>query len=67
MVIPNFTSMFEEMGTDLPLATRIMVALSDFVIYKWWLLIIIVAAIVVRNQGVQEDTVRRTAFCQYRT
>lgn len=25
-VIPNFTSMFEEMGTELPLATRMMVA-----------------------------------------
>jgi type IV pilus assembly protein PilC len=45
-VIPNFSSMFDEMGTELPLATRIMVAAADFVKYKWWLLIIIVAAIV---------------------
>lgn len=44
-VIPNFSSMFEEMGTQLPLATRMMMA-ADFVKYKWWLLIIIVAAIV---------------------
>ena len=47
MVIPNFSSMFAEMGTQLPLATRIMVAASNFIIHKWWLLIIIVAAIVV--------------------
>ena len=45
-VIPNFSSMFEEMGTQLPLATRMMMAAADFVMYKWWLLIIIVAAIV---------------------
>ena len=45
-VIPNFASMFEDMGTQLPLATRIMMAAADVVKYKWWLLIIIVAAIV---------------------
>ena len=45
-VIPNFASMFEDMGSQLPLATRIMMAAADFVKYKWWLLIIIVAAIV---------------------
>lgn len=45
-VIPNFVSMFEEMDTELPLPTRIMMAASDFVIHKWWLLIIIVVAIV---------------------
>lgn len=45
-VIPNFASMFEDMGTQLPLATRAMMAAADFVRYKWWLLIIIVAAIV---------------------
>ena len=45
-VIPNFASMFEDMGTQLPLATRMMMAAADFVKYKWWLLIIIVAAIV---------------------
>lgn len=45
-VIPNFASMFEDMGTQLPLATRAMMAAADFVKYKWWLLIIIVAAVV---------------------
>lgn len=45
-VIPNFVSMFEDMGTQLPLATRIMMAGSDFVLQKWYLLIVIIAAIV---------------------
>ena len=62
MVIPNFTSMFEEMGTDLPLATRIMVALSDLIIHKWWLLIIIVAAIVVGVKAFKRSPVGEQLF-----
>ena len=62
MVIPNFTSMFEEMGTDLPLATRIMVTLSNFIIHKWWLLIIIVAAIVVGVKAFKRSPVGEQLF-----
>ncbi len=45
-VIPNFESMFAEMGADLPLPTKIMMAASDFLIHKWWLLIIIIVALI---------------------
>lgn len=45
-VIPNFVDMFADMGTQLPWATRLMMAGSDFVLTKWYLLIIIIAAIV---------------------
>lgn len=62
MVIPNFSSMFEEMGTQLPLATRIMVAASDFIIHKWWLLIIIVAAIVVGCKAFKRSSVGEQLF-----
>lgn len=41
-VIPNFVSMFADMGTALPLATRIMMAGSDFVVKRWYLLLAIV-------------------------
>lgn len=41
-VIPTFVDMFAEMGTALPLPTRIMMAGSDFILEKWWLLIIII-------------------------
>ena len=47
MVIPNFVDMFAEMGTQLPLATRIMMAGSDLFLHKWPLLIAIVVAVVV--------------------
>ena len=62
MVIPNFSSMFAEMGTQLPLATQIMVAASNFIIHKWWLLIIIVAAIVVGCKAFKRSSVGEQLF-----
>lgn len=38
-VIPTFVDMFAEMGTELPLATRMMMAGSDFILTKWFILI----------------------------
>ncbi len=46
-VIPNFVEMFADMGTQLPLATRMMMAGSDFIIHKWFILLPIIVAIVV--------------------
>ena len=45
-VIPNFVTMFADMGTQLPLPTRIMMAGSDFVLHKWYILILVIAAII---------------------
>lgn len=47
VVIPNFVTMFEDMGTTLPLPTRIMMAGSDFIIHRWYILIAIIFAVVV--------------------
>lgn len=45
-VIPNFVDMFADMGTQLPFATRMMMAGSDFILTKWYILVVIIAAIV---------------------
>lgn len=45
-VIPNFQEMFADMGVDLPLATRIMVAGSNFMLHRWYVLLVIVVAAV---------------------
>ena len=37
-VIPTFTQMFKEMGAELPLPTRIVIGLSDFVRGYFWLI-----------------------------
>lgn len=42
--VPTFVSSFETMGTQLPLATRILISLSDFFVGWWWLMASIVIA-----------------------
>ena len=46
MVIPNFTSMFADMDTEMPAITVAVVKASDFVKAKWYILVIIVVAAV---------------------
>lgn len=42
MVIPSFASVFAKLGADLPLATRILMASSEFTINYWWLILLTV-------------------------
>lgn len=39
LVVPAFAAMFAQFGADLPLPTRILVAMSDFTIHRWELLL----------------------------
>lgn len=45
-VIPQFSQMFDDLGSQLPAATQMLVNLSNFLQHKWYILVIIVAAIV---------------------
>ena len=45
-VIPQFSQMFDDLGSELPAATQMLVNLSNFLQHKWYNLVIIVAAIV---------------------
>lgn len=45
-VIPQFSQMFDDLGSELPAATQMLVNLSNFLQHKWYILVIIVAAIV---------------------
>lgn len=45
-VIPAFTDMFAQMGTELPFITKAVVAASDFVINNWLILLIIAIVII---------------------
>ena len=40
-VIPKLTTLYAEIGTELPLPTRVLISLSDFMTSFWWLLIIL--------------------------
>lgn len=43
-VVPKLTSLYGEFGADLPIATKILVGTSNFMIHDWWLIIILVVA-----------------------
>lgn len=46
-VVPNFVSMFDELGSDLPFATKLVMGMSDFIIGYWYIIIVAVVAVVV--------------------
>src|SRR3954453_5153872 len=43
-VIPVFASLFLSLGAQLPLPTRVVIALSNFIATYWWLVAMLVAA-----------------------
>lgn len=45
-IIPKFLSTFSEMGAELPLPTRMVMATSDWFVAWWWLLCIILVVLV---------------------
>lgn len=49
-VVPQLTSLYDTLGIQLPLMTRIVVSLSDLAVNFWWLFIIIVVGFVVGLQ-----------------
>ena len=46
VVVPKFSVMFEGMGQELPLATRIVVAISNFMMNRWYVLIGFIAVLI---------------------
>lgn len=46
-VIPQFAEMFEDMGSELPKPTQMLVDLSEFLQHKGWLVALVVVGIVV--------------------
>lgn len=44
-VIPKLKTMFDQSKTELPFATKFLLAMSDFVIHDWWLALIILFAL----------------------
>jgi type IV pilus assembly protein PilC len=43
-VIPVFAALFESLGAELPLPTRVVIALSNFIADYWWLIIMVICA-----------------------
>ena len=47
VVIPQLTGVLAETGTELPMATKVLIFTSDFLVGFWWLLGLVVIGIVV--------------------
>jgi len=45
-VIPKMMNLYSELEAELPMATKILMAISDFFIKTWWLAIILISALV---------------------
>lgn len=46
VVIPNYESMFTDLGTELPAITKFYVAMSDGIINYWFIIVPVIAAVV---------------------
>lgn len=46
-VIPKLTALYKQSAIDLPLPTKILIGISDFLVGYWWLLIIMIIASVI--------------------
>lgn len=49
-VIPQLKNIFDDVGVQLPFLTRIIIALSDFVVKFWWLILIVVVVAIIFTQ-----------------
>lgn len=46
MVMPKMTAMFKEMDAELPLPTRVLIAISDFAVANWLFVLVLIAVVV---------------------
>ena len=45
-VVPTFTAIFDEYGAELPLPTRMLIAMSNF-FKDWWIVLLIIIAVII--------------------
>lgn len=58
-VVPQFTQMFQDMGSALPLPTRIVVSTGDFIRAYWWMLPLVALLITLYVQRQMSRPARR--------
>ena len=61
-VVPIFANMFISMGVDLPLPTKIVIGLSNFIGRFWWLIFLSIALIFVAIKYIRKDPKGRYMF-----
>ncbi len=43
-VLPKFTTIFADMGTQLPVSTQVLIAISNFLLASWWIILLVIVA-----------------------
>ena len=61
-VIPQFTPIFEELGGDLPLITRMVLGVGSVLQNFWWAIILVTVLIVVQFRRMLADADKRFAW-----
>ena len=61
-VVPQFVPLFEDMGVELPLITRFVLGLGNFLSAWWWLLVAAALAVAWWTRGRLADPEARLAF-----
>lgn len=54
-VVPTFTSIFDSFGAQLPLITRILIAISNFFAKYWWIIVMVILLIVLTYKLVEKN------------
>lgn len=44
-VVPRLTALYEDIGADLPLPTKILIAISNLLVHGWWILLVLAGII----------------------
>lgn len=63
VVLPAFAGIFTSFGSDLPWMTKVVMGLSDFIIYWGWLLAIIVAVLVITFSVLKKQSYTFAMWC----
>lgn len=50
-VIPKLSGIFKDLGSDLPITTRILLGLSDVLSHQWWAVLLVIAGVVFGFRG----------------
>ncbi len=46
VIVPQFTSTFDDIGAELPAITKAVMAISNVIVHYWWIALIVIAAFV---------------------
>jgi general secretion pathway protein F len=58
-VVPKVVEQFEDVGQELPLLTRLVIALSDFLAHWWWALALFLGgAVLLAGQALRDEALR---------